>query len=353
MRFRALAGLLPLLLAMGRPLHARPCELSGADREWIAAAIEIWGKAADALERSIDSMPWTVLYDEHCVVHLNPRSGRSRVEDGALAVTFGGKPVPIRSIAFRKRFSIPSGAKLGADAVAFTSMARDDGTFFVMALPSVWRKDPRSMPGEDIDEFASGVLAHEMTHTIHLSSVMAALAEVKGRHPSMPESVDDDYLQSVFEADADYVAAYEREMALYRRAVAEADATVAREAARQALAASDQRRQHYFRGDRAFFADLEALFLNMEGVASWVAYSVVGRGGDPMAFSGRFWSQQEGLLLFLLLDRFDPGWKARVFAADVPDPFAMLRAAICRVSDIDRGHHSDRQTAWYLRSEPS
>ena len=148
----------------------------------------------------------------------------------------------------------------------------------------------------------------------------------------MPKSIDDDYLQSVFEDDAEYVAAYELEIALYQRAVAEADATAARESVREALAASDQRRGRHFRGDRAFFAEVEPLFLNMEGVASWVAYSVVGHGGDPMAFSGRFWSQQEGLLLFLLLDRFDPEWKTRVFAADVPDPFAMLRAAGCLVT---------------------
>lgn len=331
MRLRALACLLPVLLAPARPIHARACELSSADREWIGSAIEIWSRAADALRRSIESMPWTLLYDERCVVHLNPRSGHSRTQVETLAVTFGGKPVPTRSSAYRKRFSIPSGAKLTGDAVAFTSLAKDGGTFFVMALPSVWRKDPRSMPDEDIDEFASGVLAHEMTHTIHLRSVMTALEDVQRRHPSMPKSIDDDYLQSVFEDEAEYVAAYEREIALYRRAIAEPDATAAREWARQALAASDQRRERHFQGDHAFFAEVEPVFLDMEGVASWVAYTVVARGGDPMAFSGRFWSQQEGLLLFLLLDRFDPGWKARVFAADVPDPFAMLRAAISRI----------------------
>ena len=167
-----------------------------------------------------------------------------------------------------------------------------------------------------------------MTHTIHLSSVAAAMEEVKRSYPSMPESIDDDYLQSVFEDDTEYVAAYEREIALYQRAVAEPDSAAARESAREALAASDQRRERHFQGDRAFFAEVEPLFLNMEGVASWVAYAVVGHGGDPLAFAGRFWSQQQGLLLFLLLDRFDPGWKARVFAAEVPDPFAMLRAAI-------------------------
>jgi hypothetical protein len=273
-------------------------------------------------------MPWTILYDEHCAVHLNPRSGRRAETGGPLTVTFGGKPVPLRAIAYRKRFSVPSGDQLTADAVAFTSLAKDGGTFFVMALPSVWKKDPRSMPGEDIEGFAAGVLAHEMTHTIHLESVMTALDGVRRRLPGMPKRIDDDYLQSVFADDAEYVADYDREIALYARAVAEPDETAARVLARQALAASERRRALHFQGDRAYFTEVEPVFLNMEGVASWVAYTVVGGGGDPMAFSGRFWSQQEGLLLFLLIDRFDPRWKSRVFAPQVPDPYAMLRAAL-------------------------
>ena len=140
MQVRALAYLLLLVLAPASPIHARACELGSADRQWVAAAIEVWSKAADALERGVETMPWTVLYDEHCAVHINPRTGRARADDASLSVTFGGKPVPVRSRAYRRRFSIPNGAKLTADAVAFTSLAKDGGTFFVMALPSVWRK---------------------------------------------------------------------------------------------------------------------------------------------------------------------------------------------------------------------
>ena len=76
----------------------------------------------------------------------------------------------------------------------------------------------------------------------------------------MPENIDDDYLQSVLANDAGCVADYDREIALYRRALEQTDATAARSL--------------------------------------------------PAKRSGRFWSQQEGLLLFLLLDRFDPGWKS-------------------------------------------
>jgi hypothetical protein len=281
-------------------------------------------------------MPWTVLYDEHCVLHLNPRDGKAG-RNGArasaagagseLAINYGGEPVPVRAARYRTRFALPNGSKRTADAVAFTSLASDGDTFFVMALPSVWRKDPRSMPGEDIDAFASGVLAHEMTHTIHMVAIGSFMQELGKRHP-MPESLDDDYLQGIFGEDRDYVADYEREIALYARAVATGDDAEARALARQALAASAERRERYFRGPHAYFLEAEPVFLNMEGVASWAAYVSTGSGMDPQAFAGRFWSQQQGLYLFLLLDRFDREWKSRVFDARVPDPFAMLRAAV-------------------------
>jgi hypothetical protein len=327
MRGGAFARWIPLLALVATPAAARPCELSAGDRQWIGSAIEVWSRAADALERRIDAMPWTILYDEQCVVHLNPRRGRART-NGSLAVTFGGKAVPVRAVAYRESFSVPNGEMVTSAAVAYTSIAKGGGTFFVMALPSVWRKDPRSMPGEDIEAFTSGVLAHEMTHTVHLESVMKALADVRRRLPAMPRQVNDDYQQEVFAGDAGYVADYDREIALYVRAVEEADDVGARSLGREALAASEQRRARHFQGEHAYFTEVEPLFLNMEGVASWVAYTVVGAGSDPMTFAGRYWSQQEGLLLFLLLDRFDPAWKSRVFADPVPDPFAMLRAAL-------------------------
>lgn len=37
------------------------------------------------------------------------------------------------------------------------------------------------------------------------------------------------------------------------------------------------------------------------------------------------WSQDEGLALFLLIERFDPNWKRRFFENDLPSAFQYLR----------------------------
>jgi hypothetical protein len=317
---------LGLLIAAG-PVHARACELESADQSWVQDAIATWSAAAAALDRPAAPLPWMVLYDQRCVLHVNPRAGRARRGPRSPGVRFEGQPLPARTSSYRKSFRLPNGVEQTSAAVAFTSLAKDGEPFFVMALPSVWRADPRSMPGDDIERFASGVMAHEVTHTLHLKSIAAALQALEGRHP-MPDSLNDDYMQRVLGEDADYLAAYDAEIALYARAVSAASDAEAREFARRALAASDQRRTRFFVGEHALFRDVEPVFLDMEGVASWVAYTVTGDGADPIEFAGRWWSQQEGLLLFLLIDRFDPSWKARVFADEVPDPFAMLSRAL-------------------------
>ena len=39
------------------------------------------------------------------------------------------------------------------------------------------------------------------------------------------------------------------------------------------------------------------------------------------------WSQEEGMGLFLLIDRLVPDWKARYFGTEMPSPFDVLRTA--------------------------
>jgi hypothetical protein len=40
------------------------------------------------------------------------------------------------------------------------------------------------------------------------------------------------------------------------------------------------------------------------------------------------WSQEEGMGLFLLIDRLDPEWKRRFFGSTLPSPFETLRTAL-------------------------
>ena len=298
------------------------------DEDWLRRATALWSKASQRLERPVDRMPWTVVYDAHCVWSLNPARSKGSGQPAALALQFQGSDVVVRARRYEREISIPDKRKIASTALAFTSVAPGQRAFFVVALPSVWRKDPRIGPDEDVHAFLSGVLVHEITHTVHIVDVQRRIESI-GRRYSLPKKLDDDFLQAQFSADAGYVAAYRREADLLSKAYHEADAAAARGHVREALGLAERRRREFFRGDKEYFAEVEPVFLAMEGVASWAAWSTDPRApDDPIAFSSKFWSQQEGLLLFLLLDRFSPEWKRRVFSPEVPSPFDMLREAI-------------------------
>jgi hypothetical protein len=302
--------------------------MSSEDAAWLASAVTTWSKASELLDRRVETFPHAVVYDETCAWHLNPPATS---EVGALVrrptLTFQGTRVPMRAIQHGNAIALPNGQTIDANPLAYTSMSEAKTTFFVMALPSQWKKHPGVMPGEDIGAFARGVFAHEITHTVHLAPI-AETFDAMGERYELPKRLHDDYLQEVFEKDPEYVDAYEREEALLWESIRTEDDARAREPALEALKLAEERRAKYFIGANAFFLEAEPIFLNLEGVASWVASSAGEKAGDPEEQIGGFWSQRHGLALFLLIDRFDPEWKKTVFADEVPSPYETLRGAL-------------------------
>jgi hypothetical protein len=107
-----------------------------------------------------------------------------------------------------------------------------------------------------------------------------------------------------------------------------------------------KRKQRFFVADKDGYSALEDIFLAMEGVAMWAQYRTA-RNRAPadedwirtlttLMERQDAWSQQEGLGLFLLIDRLVPGWQQRFLAADFPSPFTVLRDTIEQRAAIHR-----------------
>ena len=98
----------------------------------------------------------------------------------------------------------------------------------------------------------------------------------------------------------------------------------------QGLALVNKRRDLYFKADDAVFAELEDLFLMMEGVAVWTHHQISER--DPTVVFRRSDNpermQEQGFILFLLLEQMVPEWRLRVFASAPASPFDLLREAV-------------------------
>jgi len=318
----------------GQPAPVPPCTFPAADVAWIQRALDGWEQVSrEFLLTDPTPLPWIVLYDAQCVWHLNPESSVSgaRVVDAALK--FAGRDVPVRAATHAGTFVLPSGAPGEVEMKASTSLYRSGrAAFFAMAMPSVWRTRDVSAPTRA--EYLQGVFSHEMTHIRLLPSVNRRVKEIARLH-DLPSPMNDDIVQLLFESVDGFASAVNRERDHFYRAVLEPAGDKRLRHARRGLELAQARRDRYFTGTNAAYAEIESLFLLLEGVGQWAAYRLShARNGSEaqslrlMRDDRRYWSQDEGLALFILIDALLPGWQQRVFAASPATPFELLEQAV-------------------------
>lgn len=290
------------------PPASETCELSEDDALWIGASLEAWQFAArQLLGMDAPPTPIAIFFDASCVrstdaLHLDGRAPRWErfSHDGT---------VPL-----------PTGDSMPAVVTSFAApLEGEAGSFFVMSTPTVWRAGGvrSEIP---LDTFMTAVLLHEISHTSQVATYMRRVSELEEAGGFGPE-LSDDVLQDTFADDAEIADAVLRETDLLFRAAAAPDDAEARRLARAAHDSIATRRERY--RDRPALLELEDVFLTLEGAAQWVALSwLASEGGGgvdaDVALSefGRrtnYWSQVQGLALFLVIDRFVPDWEREVY----------------------------------------
>jgi hypothetical protein len=322
---------------------ANPCVLPADEQAWIQGALDDWNLVSrDFLRMQEPTVPWMVFIGPECAWHVAAKAGAdpdlaATLTTSRAALHLAGRPLDVRHVAHSGTVRLPGGGEVPVAPLSFAGPVGDSGeAFFVMAMPSVWRRDPRTAGERDPETLLRAVFAHEITHTQQVAALYRRIDAIEVAAGS-PDDFDDDIVQSRFDTVPGFRAAYEAERGLLFRAAAEADSAQRRALAGQALAAARERRARWFTGENAIYADIEDVFLNMEGVANWAAYRVLlhhaGPGADraqvlrAIRRGGRKWSQDEGLALFLVIDALVPGWQQRVLGPEPPSVFTLLAEA--------------------------
>jgi hypothetical protein len=333
-----------VLALLGLPAFAQsnPCDIPEDEHSWTQRALDTWERASrELLHTSPTPLPWIVLVGPRCAWHLGD------AEDAAFAPQelvdpgwiFAGQPVKVGAVPHQGRVHLPDGSEIPAAKPTAGARLRDEGreTFFTMSTLAVWRASYPDMPESDLQPFFRGVFSHEIVHTRQLVAVGEELGRLVERYGIEPK-LDDDVVERTFAKKGRYRKAYERERDLLFQAAAEADDARARSLAAEALRLAERRRSRWMSGRKAWLGEMEALFLAMEGVAEWCRYRLL--TDDPaetrddaelLAFvrgKDNDWSQDEGLALFLLIDRFAPGWQAGALEGLPPSPFELLSEAL-------------------------
>lgn len=296
------------------------CRMADEDRNWLAAALGSWGTVVrHFLKGSEREIPHLVAYDSRCSYVLAASSGGH--PRWAIA-THGGQ------------IRLPNGASIPPAPNAFNAATSEGKNFVVMSLPSIWR--PVAPKSEiPLDWFLEGVLFHELAHS-HQSAVTPGLSfPALQRERSLPDNVSDDTVQKSFEANPAYVRAYQAERDLLYRAASAPSDREAQALACEAHAMLRARRDRYLAGTNSL-ALVDELSLTTEGLGQWVAYAWLtsGRGLAPslalQKLRGPFWSQDQGLALFLVVDRLVPGWQRLLFASSPATAERLLARACSR-----------------------
>lgn len=290
------------------PVPGAACAMAPKERRWIETSLEAWEIVrAERLRLPGGFRPTIILFDGRCRFESRP-GGRLR---------WAGEP-------HGGQVRLPNGANVPAGVTSFASGDEGKSAFFVMALPPIW-KEARVPLVLGYEAGLQSVFLHEYMHATQVAYLKPAFDRLMRFQP--PADISDDSLQAAFKADPAYVAAYEKERDLLYSAAREPDRERARALAAEALAAMKARQARWFTGQNAMWKAADDLFLTMEGIGQWSGYSwlVHPRGWalspstaeSAMRGSRKWWSQEQGLALFLVIDRLLPGWQAKAFA---PEP---------------------------------
>jgi hypothetical protein len=297
------------------------CVIDPADRDWLSKA-----PGASALVehdafglRPAARQPAFILFDSMCA-YRSPDGVRWVVE------IHGGE------------VKLPDGAGAPPQVTSFAAASEDASPFMVMALPTIWRAG--AVTSEmGLENLMFAVFAHEMAHTRQFAGYNPRFDRIS-KAAGLGDVFDDDMIQDRFGADAEFAASVARERELLFLAAEEKDSIKAKALALEVLDLVRARQARWFTGDKAALAELEDVFLTMEGIGQYAGYFWLthARGGalphdqavTGMRRGGKRWSQDEGLGIFLTLDRLDPDWPRKAFGAPPRTALEMLALAARR-----------------------
>lgn len=306
-----------------------PCDMNAAT-PWITKWFDAWRLTTqEILHIDGGKPPELVFFDANCVYTTSPVSGA----DAPLSTgpDLLGTPLPWRTKPHGGTLTMPNGTTLPVALMSFASGDPKTGPYFVMAAPDYWAQSGH--PSTDGTDFTP-VFLHEFSHVRQVGG-FPIIGEIE-KTWKFKDEFDDDMVQHHFKSNAEYVKAFEAERdLLFRAAAAESDAEV-RSLATEALKMIKARHARWFTGDEAVFAKLDSVWLSMEGSGQWIGYAWLAhpKGGalqqaiDKMRGRKHAWSQDEGLGLFLVVDRLLPSWPQLVFRQPSIGAVELLERAI-------------------------
>ncbi|MFN1217780.1 hypothetical protein ACKW6Q_12505 [Chryseobacterium kwangjuense] len=210
------------------------------------------------------------------------------------------------SLTLPNKVSIPVGITSYASEIPDT----DHHSFFVMPLPSFWKKAGVESKELGLDNLITGVFLHEFSHSQQMLNFGIKITQYEKEH-DFGVNTNDDMLQNIFSENKDYVDLFNAEVnSLYHSISSKG---IDKKELLKGLRLMEERQKKYLKGKYKSLAAMDDLFLTMEGLGQysmylWLIHPEGGKTDRETALKGvrrnkKWWSQEEGMVLFLILER--------------------------------------------------
>lgn len=246
-----------------------------------------------------------------------------------------GLPLHWKRKEHKDTLTLPDGAKIPVGLMSFAgSMPDGNGAFFVMPLPSFWKQAGVSSKELGLDNLVTGVFIHEFSHSQQMQNFGKWMGICEREHQFDVEFTDD-IIQHLFSNDSVYVQHYQQEVASFYASVK--DDALDSSVLNKAISLFEQRHKYHLQKVGQHLLSIDELFLTMEGMGQysmllWLTHPQGGNLHNTQAIAGvrrggKWWSQDEGLALFLVLDQLSETkeWAKDMFGTETQSVMQLIR----------------------------
>lgn len=218
---------------------------------------------------------------------------------------------------------LPDKSVVPVNIMSFAAEIPNEGkSFFVMPLPGFWKQAGVTSKELGLENLITGVFIHEFSHSPQMQNFGKKMTEYE-MQSNFSIEFSDDIVQHLFFKDTAYLKYYKKEVELFYGAAK--NDTLDKDAVRKGFFIFKQRQTECFIGNYENLALIDDFFLTMEGLGQYSMYLwlIHPRGAnikkkialEGVRRGGKWWSQDEGFALFLILDKLSApeNWVSNMF----------------------------------------
>jgi hypothetical protein len=210
------------------------------------------------------------------------------------------------------KLTMPDNSVVPVGLMSFAAVIPNtkDKSFFVMPLLSFWERSGVTSKELGLQNLVTGVFIHEFSHSQQMQNFGKRMTYFEQQN-NFGVEFSDDVVQNVFGKDSTYLSLYKQEIETFYQSIQNQPLDTS--SVKEGLRLLNQRQSEFFKGQYSNLKDIDNFFLTMEGLGQYSMYLwlVHPKGAhiknsiaiEGVRRKGRWWSQDEGFALFLILSK--------------------------------------------------